>query len=313
MRHSLQAKGIKTGHLSDQVVAQKYSALTAMTRNSDLNRILERIPTPERRQAFMNQFNRLTDKDKRFVVTILKDTDEDKVTDLFDCNPYNPHEQDLKEFVQKAEETIKSGAEKVGEGLISGAEWVKEEIPIVEEKLKAGYEKVKEEIPIIKEKVQEGLEKAKEEYQEFKEGEESAQREATTAKRQRIYSQVGRKYKEPEPKVEQDEEVEEVEEVDSESLPQKLGRFMAEISEDYTPEDLVGLNDKELEMLAVRFKTQNKDSWSPFGDPENPFLVELRNRIQARDELKKEKAELREELKHPKKEEGLFEGLLDFD
>jgi hypothetical protein len=127
-------------------------------------------------------------------------------------------------------------------------------------------------------------------------------------RREKAYLELGKELPEPKPK-EREEEEESEEEYDSESLPAKLGTFLADLDNDYTSEDLVGLNDKELEMLAVRFKSETKDNISLFGDPENPFLSELKRRIEARDELAKEKAQLRAELRHPKKEKSFIEEL----
>jgi hypothetical protein len=123
-------------------------------------------------------------------------------------------------------------------------------------------------------------------------------------RKERLYKELGKKEPEPiaEPETDEDEETDE-EEYDSESLPAKLGKFMADLDEDYTPEDLVGLNDKELEMLAVRHKSEMKESVFSLGEGSNPFLDELKRRIEARDELKKEKAKIREELKHPKEKD----------
>jgi len=148
----------------------------------------------------------------------------------------------------------------------------------------------------------------------IKELQESIKREKelkAKLRKERLYNELGKK--EPELEVEPDEDTddEDTEEYDSESMPNKLGHFLANVSDDYTAEDMVGLNDKELELLAIRFKTENKESISPFGEPSNPFLEELKNRIQAKDELRKEKAKIREELKHPQKEKGLFEDLFE--
>lgn len=119
-------------------------------------------------------------------------------------------------------------------------------------------------------------------------------------RQEHLYEEVGRKAPEQE-----EEETDEDEEVDSESIPAKLGEILANLDDDYDSEDLVGLNNKELELLAVRFRSQNKDGL--FGEPENPFLAELKNRIEAQKEIDRNKAQIRAELKKkPEKEETLF-------
>jgi hypothetical protein len=108
---------------------------------------------------------------------------------------------------------------------------------------------------------------------------------------------------------EESEEFED-EEMD-ESAPAKIGHFLADISGDWAKEDMVGLNNKELETLAVRFHSQNKEGM--FGEPENPFLDELKERLRAQAEMKKEKAqveaEIRAELKNPQAKRGLLADL----
>jgi len=314
-RHALQAKGYKTGHLAEALFLPPIKP-------NDFNRILSRIPTKKRRDVFQRQFSKLTDSDQKFVVTILKDTDEDRAIDLFDCNPYDPTKQDLKGFVQQAGEKLKEGAQWVGEKAREGAEWVKKELPVAEEKLKEGAIKAEE---FAKKEYAE----IKKDIAELKKAKALEEESRAELRREKLYEAVGRKAPEPEPEEEPaprttytnkprpeqpseeeegeepTEELEETEEdYDSSSLPARLGTFLADLTDSYTSEDLVGLSDRELEMLAVRFKTQTKGEVSLFGgEPENPFLDELKNRIEARAELKKEKAEIRAELKKPKKED----------
>jgi hypothetical protein len=92
------------------------------------------------------------------------------------------------------------------------------------------------------------------------------------------------------------------------NAPARLGHFMADLTEDYTSEDMVGLTDAEVELLAVRFKQQTKDAM--FGTPDNPFVAELRSRAEARAELQREKAEIKKEIKaKPTHEKGLLADL----
>lgn len=152
-RHKLQAQGIHTGH--------NVKILTSNFRYEDpnLRKILARIPSENRRELFLTQFDNLNNKDQRFVINILKDTDGDRAIDLFDCNPYDPTKQDLKEFVTKAGEKIASagrwigqeakiGLEKAKEGGKRTLEWVKKEGKIVAEDLRNVQEKIREEMAI---------------------------------------------------------------------------------------------------------------------------------------------------------------------
>ena len=225
-RHALQAKGIKTGHLSDQAVYEQYG-ITNLEKNT---KSLQNVPQTSQG---------------------LEDVEKEAV--------------EAKEPQQKKESLGEKfwGAEKKIESSIKS----------------------------------------------FEESKRREKERKAQLKQEKLYSELGKELPEPEPKIDDDEDTEGDDEYDSESLPAKLGTFMADLDNDYSPQDLVGLNDKELEMLAVRFKSETKDNISLFGDPENPFLAELKRRIEARDELAKEKAQLRAELRHPKREKSFIQEL----
>ena len=152
-RHQLQAKGLKTGHHIN-IVINHYTHNNIDTMS--LSKILARIPTESRREVFLKQFNSLSDNDKRFVIDILKDTDGDKAIDLYDCDPYDPTNQDLKEFIEKATEKVGQSArwlgqeaklvfQKAKEGGNKALEWAKKEGKEIQQGYKAGMEHLKEE------------------------------------------------------------------------------------------------------------------------------------------------------------------------
>jgi len=223
-RHALQAKGIKTGHLSDQAVYEQYG-ITNLEKNT---KSLQNVPQTS---------------------------------------------QGLEDVEKEAEEQKEAQPKKVSLG----------------ERFWGAEKKVEEQI------------------KSFEEAKRREKERKAQLRQERLYSELGKPI--PEPKASDDEDTEGEDEYDSESLPAKLGTFLADLDNDYSPQDLVGLNDKELEMLAVRFKSETKDNISLFGDPENPFLAELKRRIEARDELAKEKAQLRAELRHPKREKSFIQEL----
>lgn len=121
-------------------------------------------------------------------------------------------------------------------------------------------------------------------------------------KRKEMFEAVGKEP--PEEKEATDDEFGS-EDFDAESVPAKVGHFLADLTEDYSSEDMVGLNNKELEMLAVRFHAQTRDSM--FGEPENPFVSEIKKRMEAEAELSREKAQIRAEISSPQhRERGLL-------
>jgi hypothetical protein len=124
----------------------------------------------------------------------------------------------------------------------------------------------------------------------------------------KLYEQVG---KEPEGEEIEEEETpeEELEEAEFEETPTaKIGKFLADLEGDYTSQDMVGLSDADVELLAIRFKQQYKDAI--FGEPENPFVEEIKKRMQAKADLKREKAEIEQQIRSkPKEEPGLLSEL----
>lgn len=99
-----------------------------------------------------------------------------------------------------------------------------------------------------------------------------------------------------------------IEERPPESVTSRMGEFLADVTAGWSSQDMVTLNNAELEQLAIRFRTQTKDSM--FGTPENPFLDELKSRVRAEEQMKAEKArvtaEIREEIAHPKPQKGFL-------
>jgi hypothetical protein len=85
-----------------------------------------------------------------------------------------------------------------------------------------------------------------------------------------------------------------VEESEDDGLPKKFGHILADLTNDYDSHDLAALSNAELETLAVKLKSQTKDSM--FGEAYNPFVEELKNRYQAEAEMQIEKAKMNAEL-----------------
>jgi len=132
-------------------------------------------------------------------------------------------------------------------------------------------------------------------------------------RQEKLYEELDKKMPEEEEPAEddedsEDEDYEEAEDYDSDEMPAKFAHFIANLDGDYTSEDMKGLSDKEVELLALKFKTQNKESL--FGEPDNPFIDELKNRMKAKAELSREKAQIRAELKKkPVEEKGFLQEL----
>jgi hypothetical protein len=136
---------------------------------------------------------------------------------------------------------------------------------------------------------------------EFKASREREQAKRKMLKKKSIYEGLGKDLPADEAQMPAD--------VEDEDLPAKFGTFLADLSSDYDSEDMVGLTNAELETLAIRFHAQNKDGGF-LGEPENPFLAELKSRLAAEAEMRREKAQILAEIKNPaKKEKGLLSEL----
>ncbi len=152
-------------------------------------------------------------------------------------------------------------------------------------------------------------EKLKKIEQDFADAKEREKQRKAEQRKEKISTLLGKD--QDEEKVDVDGDADDDIDDEPESVPTRLGTFLADVTDDYSPEDMVGLTDKELELLAVRFKTQTKDSANLFGEPENPFVAELKRRLEARAELRREKAEVMREIRGGKssKEKGILSDL----
>jgi len=99
--------------------------------------------------------------------------------------------------------------------------------------------------------------------------------------------------KEPDEEDEDQEELEE--ELDQQGFEggSRFGKILADIFNTYSSEDLMPLTNDEIETLAVKYESTTKDA---FFKMENPFLVELKNRLKAEEQVKLEKVKLQAEL-----------------
>jgi hypothetical protein len=109
------------------------------------------------------------------------------------------------------------------------------------------------------------------------------------ALRQKAFTEVGR-----EKEVDEEEGEEEPE---FEGGGMRFGKILADLTGDYRSEDLVGLNDGELEELAVKY---DSSAGGFLGKPQNPFLEELKKRITSREIIKLEKQKIDAELEEPR-------------
>jgi len=104
-------------------------------------------------------------------------------------------------------------------------------------------------------------------------------------RQEQINTQLGR-----EPDEDAEESDEDTEEFTGES---KYGKILADLTESWSSEDMVGLTESELEDLAVKYESRTKDA---FFHPPNPFLEELKKRMVAKEELKLQKQKIDAEL-----------------
>ena len=105
-----------------------------------------------------------------------------------------------------------------------------------------------------------------------------------TAFLHKAYEEVGAE----EPEEDYDEE-----EAEFTGAPMQFGKIIADLFGDYDANNLAGLNDQQLETLAIKHESAAEGM---FLKPSNPFIEELKHRIVAREKIHLEKEKLDAEL-----------------